>query len=237
MDKKYELMPEKSIKIDGRKLYRIRSLKDFVDVKAGDLGGYVQSEKNLSQEGRCWIYDNGMVYDNAIVEKNATIRDNAVIKNNAIISDFSIISGHSRITGCSTVKGNASIYGNTLIANDATIYEYAFINGKIKIFSNAKICGTSRIEGEAEIGENALIESASDYATVRGFGEQHRLTTFFRRSDGEIGVVCGCFQGKSLNEFRKQVKETRNGKIAEEYLLVVDAMEKHFNEEDEEEDE
>lgn len=34
-------------------VYQIKALKDFNDVKAGDLGGYVASEDNLSQEGNC----------------------------------------------------------------------------------------------------------------------------------------------------------------------------------------
>ena len=37
-------------------LHRIRALRDVrEDVHAGDLGGFVQSEENLSQEGQCWI--------------------------------------------------------------------------------------------------------------------------------------------------------------------------------------
>ena len=42
-------------------LHRIRALRDVrEDVRAGDLGGFVQSEENLSQEGSCWIYDNAL---------------------------------------------------------------------------------------------------------------------------------------------------------------------------------
>ena len=54
-NKKYELT-EEAIVVDGHKLHRIRALKDFADVKAGDLGGYVESEDNLSHEGNCWVY-------------------------------------------------------------------------------------------------------------------------------------------------------------------------------------
>lgn len=50
MNKKYELTDE-CINFYGRKLYRIKALVDFYDVKSGDLGGYVESYNNLSQEG------------------------------------------------------------------------------------------------------------------------------------------------------------------------------------------
>ena len=39
-------------------MYRIKSLIDFEDVKAGDLGGYVEKEENLSQSGNAWVYGN-----------------------------------------------------------------------------------------------------------------------------------------------------------------------------------
>ena len=64
MNKKYELTDE-TIIYNGRKLYRIRALKDFANIKKGDLGGYIESEYNLSQNGNGWIYDNAKVYDHA----------------------------------------------------------------------------------------------------------------------------------------------------------------------------
>jgi hypothetical protein len=50
MKKKYEL-----IKSDIPGLYRIKAVRDFSDVKKGDIGGYVESEDNLSHEGDCWV--------------------------------------------------------------------------------------------------------------------------------------------------------------------------------------
>ena len=41
--------------IDDRDFFQVKALKDFGSVKAGDLGGYIQSSENLSQEGNCWI--------------------------------------------------------------------------------------------------------------------------------------------------------------------------------------
>lgn len=50
---KYELT--NTIK-DG--LHQIRALKDFNDVRAGDLGGYIEGEYNLSQTGISTIKSN-----------------------------------------------------------------------------------------------------------------------------------------------------------------------------------
>jgi len=59
---KYEMTDETVTLKSGEVLYRIRALKDFSDVRAGDLGGYIQWPSNLSQEGDCWIYPWAFVY-------------------------------------------------------------------------------------------------------------------------------------------------------------------------------
>jgi hypothetical protein len=45
------------IKDNYSDFYRLKALKNFLDVKRGDLGGYVEGYYNLSQSGDCWIYD------------------------------------------------------------------------------------------------------------------------------------------------------------------------------------
>ena len=46
MSKKYELTNISKI-VNGCRVYRIKALKDFGDVKIGDIGGYIQSEKKF----------------------------------------------------------------------------------------------------------------------------------------------------------------------------------------------
>ena len=71
--KKYELTTECK-EFLGRKLYRIKALTSFSDVKEGDLGGWIEKEENLSQEGNTWVYGNATVYGNAMVYGNAEIK-------------------------------------------------------------------------------------------------------------------------------------------------------------------
>lgn len=78
---------------------------------------------------------------------------------------------------------------------------------------------------------NAWVSGDADYALVKGFGAEFRCTTFYRDKNKKIMVNCGCFHG-DLEEFGKQVKETRSGKIAKEYLMIADLMEYHFVSED-----
>ena len=97
-------------------------------------------------------------------------------------------------------------------------------SGDAWVFGNAEVSGNARVSGNAEVFGNA------DYTTIHGFGTQFRTTTFFRCKDKQVKVSCGCFYG-TIPEFREQVKNTRDGKIAEEYLMIADLMEKHFAEE------
>lgn len=94
-------------------------------------------------------------------------------------------------------------------------------SGNAWVYGNAEVYGNARVSGNAEVSGNA------DYTTIHGFGTQFRTTTFFQCEDKQIRVSCGCFLG-TIPEFREQVKNTREGKIAEEYLMIADLMEKHF---------
>lgn len=64
--KKYELTAE-FIEQQGKKLFRIKALISFGSVEAGELGGYVEKEDNLAQDGDAWVYGDARVCDNAEV--------------------------------------------------------------------------------------------------------------------------------------------------------------------------
>lgn len=58
--KKYQLTDE-TLVVNGRTLHRIRALKSFGDVIAGELGGWIESEKNLSHGGNARVFGNAQV--------------------------------------------------------------------------------------------------------------------------------------------------------------------------------
>ncbi|MBD8056934.1 hypothetical protein ICV35_25130, partial [Rhodococcus ruber] len=78
MSTKYELATETS-EFPGRTLHRIKALRDIPlhGVKAGDLGGWIENERNLSQDGDCWVGGNASVWGNARVWGNASVGGNA----------------------------------------------------------------------------------------------------------------------------------------------------------------
>ena len=103
----------------------------------------------------------------------------------------------------------------------------AWVSGNAEVYGNAWVYGNAEVYGNARVSGNAEVSGNADYTTIHGFGTQFRTTTFFQCEDKQIRVSCGCFLG-TIPEFREQVKNTREGKIAEEYLMIADLMEKHF---------
>jgi len=82
--KKYELTTE-SKDYFGHKLFRIRALISFKFVAKGELGGFVESEKNVSHSGNAWVYGNARVYGNAQVCGDAQVSGDAWVCGNAKI--------------------------------------------------------------------------------------------------------------------------------------------------------
>jgi carbonic anhydrase/acetyltransferase-like protein (isoleucine patch superfamily) len=116
--KKYELLGVKTL---GRGLYRIRALKDFSDVKAGDLGGFVESKRNLSQEDNCWVYDSALVTENAYVFGNARIFDHAAVFGDARVCRDAHVFGSAQVFGNAMVSGDERVFGNSTVHGQAVL--------------------------------------------------------------------------------------------------------------------
>lgn len=79
MSKKYELTTETKL-IDGHTVYRIKALKSFDTiigrrVNKGDLGGWVESEDNLSHDEACWLFDDAAGYENSRRTGNSALQE------------------------------------------------------------------------------------------------------------------------------------------------------------------
>ena len=135
--------------------------------------------------------------------------------------------GNARVSGDAQVNGNAKVYGNACISGDACVHGDAQVYGNAKVYGNAWVYRDAQVYGNAWVYGDAQVCGNGDYTTIKGFGTEFRTTTFFRCKDKKIRVVCGCFYG-TIDQFRKQVKKTREGKIAKEYLMIADLMEEHF---------
>lgn len=102
--KKYELTSKTKV-INGVEVHRIKALKSFGNINKGDFGGWIEGEKNLSQNGDAWVCDNATVRGDATVGGDAMVCDNAVVRDNAIVDGNAWVGGYATVGGNATVRG------------------------------------------------------------------------------------------------------------------------------------
>lgn len=133
-NKKYTMTAD-TREVDGKILHRIRALKDFRGIKAGELGGWIQKEGNLDQQGLCWVADEACVMDNAWVTGNAKVCDFAQVQGNA------------------TVGGRAFVCGRAYVEDDAFVYDNAVVLDMSTVCGKAKVKRDTILEGTSTVRE------------------------------------------------------------------------------------
>ena len=215
MSKKYELLKDVHIEYEGHTLYRIRALKDFNNISAGDIGGYIEHEKNLSQYSKCWVYDEAKVYGNAHIFGNAKIFDNVNVYGNASIFENAQIYDNAKIHGNSKVYDNAIVFGNAIVNGNAKIYNCA------EIFKNA-IISKGRIIGKISM----------PYKNLFQYQCKKRILTAILTENDEILYTIGCQDNITEKEFIDKIHND-NGGLKEnphrnEYLKLIKTIKTYF---------
>ena len=187
IEKKYELIPS-----DKQGLYRIKALKDFGNVKNGDIGGYVEGEKNLSQYGDCWIYDNAKVYDNAEVCDNAQV------------------CGKAKVYGNAYVCGNAKVCCKARVEDNAVVWNNAQIYGYAKVCDNAQICG------------DTIISSDKDYIVFKNWWSNGRFFTWTRSNNmWKVGYFYGTGEELIAKAYKDSEESGREYKKIVDYVESI----------------
>ncbi len=184
--KKYEFTGEvKRIKLIGTEvvLRRIRAVTAFGVVEAGDIGGWIEKEENLSHDGSAWVHSSAWVYGDARVRGDARVY------------------GDARVRGDAWVYGNARVYGDAEVCGDAWVYGDARVHGNARVYGDARVCGNAEVCGDAEV------YSANHIFSIGPVGSRDGHTTFYRCKNKKIEVRCGCFNGR-IEEFIEKVAET-----------------------------
>ena len=157
MNRKYKLTTE-SIDVNGHTLYRIKAVRSFGNVKAGDLGGFVEYENNLSHAEACWVSDDARVYGNARISGfNAHIYENATIYGDAWVGGIAKLYGNAEVYGNTHVYGDARVYGNARICGNARIHQQARVHGDTHIFGFVRISGNAQVYGNAWVGGDTYV--------------------------------------------------------------------------------
>lgn len=164
----------------GVKVRQIRALVDIPeqDVYAGELGGFIESEENLSHEGTCWVGNKAMVYGNARIYENACVQDRVV------------------------VRGSAKVHGDVTIQGHAFIEDTADVSGTGILEYRIHICGDAVVSGDVDIcddgvyiGYGARINKPGDIFIVKVPATDNGSETYTFYSTGE-----GFYRGASNND-------------------------------------
>ena len=130
---------ESSVEI---KLYRIQALKTFTKsggynpiIHVGELGGYVETEDNLSQEGNCWIFGDAKVKDGGKVIDDAIIFDKAMVSNNSTIRGNSVVRDRCFVTYRSDIF-DSTLVGDVTVSGQSSIHSRAFLYGEIEVYKS-----------------------------------------------------------------------------------------------------
>ena len=142
-------------------LHRIRALRDIgSEVKAGDLGGFVEHEGNLSYEdAESWIYNDAIAANGAFVYEGAALRDHAVacgeahICKGAVLSDRARAEDHARVDG-GRMENYARLSGHGMISaiapskspvlsGECTVC--GIVAGNVLVTSHAVVLGDEKI--------------------------------------------------------------------------------------------
>ena len=131
---KYEILKDEFIDFDGRKLYRIKALKDFRNVKAAEAGGYIESEQNLSQEGDAWVTGNARVYGDAWVSGDARVLNRHSVvwfsnvgTENGTLTVYCGKNGLIATRGCFTGSVEEFLIKSARVHNEKTRREYELL--------------------------------------------------------------------------------------------------------------
>ncbi|VEJ45269.1 hypothetical protein [Bartonella vinsonii] len=163
--KKYEFINETRL-FANRTLYRIKALRNFSDVKAGQLGGFIENENNLSHDGNCWVYDNALVLNPAHVSQDAKVF------NNSVIAGF--------------VYGKACVFGKAIIFDHAHVYGNARIYDHARVINHLHVCEYANLHGMVMI-----LEKTSDDIETRAYVEQlshNELRIFWLRNKALLNI-------------------------------------------------
>lgn len=195
--KKYQILEDDFIKVhtfkscisDGEmsiveiKLYRIQALKTFTKpggcnpvVHVGELGGYIEAEDNLSQDGNCWVFDKARVKDGGKVLDDAIVYDKSLISKNSIVGGRSIVGGHCFVTNQSVVI-DSTLEGNVTVTGHSNIHSGSYLYGDIEVDKSDIGCSVN-LTGKISVKKSRItapLELSGDYQLNFDVGTPHSV--------------------------------------------------------------
>ena len=141
---KYRLT-DKTVQKDGRTLYQIQALRDIPEhnVEEGDLGGFIEHKKNLSQKGDAWVCDG--LYP-ALVYGNARVSGDALIENSAYVFGNAKVYGNAKIEDRAKIYGNAQVCDYAVVSDEGEVKDSAIAYGEARVYYNEVLSDKMKLD-------------------------------------------------------------------------------------------
>lgn len=120
---------------DGKAIFFYQ--REEIEIKSGQKGGYVQSMKNLSQDGSCWIDKKAAAFGNSSVEDESYLGDHAAIGDHVKLRDNTKVIDFVQLGGEITLCGNSIVIGPNAYF-DKGVYKDLFLGKDIAQTSSQK---------------------------------------------------------------------------------------------------
>lgn len=143
-------------------LHRIRALRDIgQEVKAGDLGGFVESECNLSFDlgDDAWVFDDAIACNNAYVDKDSCLRGRSIACDNAYVSRGTVLTGKARAEDDSYIRG-AVLTDHARASGFAVIVHNQDTGSAPTLSDHSAVYG--RVSGDVRLTGSALVISGEE---------------------------------------------------------------------------
>lgn len=172
----------------GVSLHRIRALRDIKNgpkliVRAGELGGWIEKESNLSHAGAAWVADEAKVRGESLITGSAyvggeacisgeaTIDGNAIVTDNAIVKDKASVGMEARVYGSARIFDRAEIRDKAKVFGFAKVKDHGYVSGEAQIHGWATVAGSACVCGNASVYGDAFcagLSFVSGNALIRG---------------------------------------------------------------------
>ncbi len=178
--------PTIEVIVDSSKTHYLHRICAVVDIPryhihAGDLGGFIEDESNLSQEGSAWVGNDAVVFNRARVIDDALVDGQAHVEG-SIIEDNAHVGDKATVIRSSHISGNGKAYGRTIVSSSrisgfASAFDDSVVAGDVRMDKSAKAYGRAfvldsvRMTDYAEASEDCVIAERArieEFAQIRG---------------------------------------------------------------------
>lgn len=146
--KKYVLTENRKVMDDKygnkRTLIQVQALKEFKTItgdtiSAGDFGGWVESEENLSQQGNAWLDKESYAFDTSVITGNAYIKNSSLFDAVFISGDSTVeeskLFDSTIVTSQSEIE-KSELYGQTVLGGYCRVVHSNLSNVQVKTGSS-----------------------------------------------------------------------------------------------------